>query len=179
MKVIVDVENWMAEAFKSAPQLSKRTKELFVQAWPWLALLFGGLQILSLFGAWDVIREVQRREAFLNFLGATNYDGVSIAVMYASFALSIVSAVMLLVAYAPLRVRARRGWQLLFIVVLVNALSGLLALFIYGQGVGIAVLNLVVVAIVLYLLMQIRNEYKREPLNSKRNSSHASKKPKK
>lgn len=163
MKVIADIENWMAEVFKSLPQFSKKNKELFVQAWPWVALVFGGLQVLSLFGAWGVIREVQRREAFLTFLGEGSY-GAGAAIMYVSFALSVVSAVMLLVAYAPLRARARRGWQLLFVVTLINAFSGLLALFIYGQGIGVAVLNVVVAAFIFYLLIQVRDEYKKTPV---------------
>lgn len=164
MKVVADIEKWLVEVFKGLPRLSKKSKTLVAQVLPWFALIIGGLQVLSLLGAWGVIREVQRREAFLSFLGASSGSDFSITVMYISFVLSVVSAVGLFAAYAPLRVRARRGWRLLFIVTIVNTLSGLLALFIYGQGIGVAALNVIVALLVFYLLIQVRDEYKKMPV---------------
>ena len=159
MKLVASMEQWLADIMKGLPQLSKENKDLLVKAWPWIALIFGVLQLLSAMGLWDFLQQAQRWGLFADFAGY-HISTFDLTLAYISIALLVATAVLLLLAYAPLKVHARRGWELLFVVSLINLVSGVLSLFISGRGFGSFLFSLFVSVVVFYLLIQVRSYYK-------------------
>lgn len=165
MKVVASIENWMADIMKGLPNLSQANKDMLVKAWPWVALIFGVLQLFSALGLWNFLQQAQKWGLLSSFAGY-RISSLDMTMAYVSIALLVLTAVLLLLAYAPLKAHARRGWELLFIVSLINLASGLASLFISGRGIGSFLFSLVISAIVFYLLIQIRDRYKGKGIES-------------
>lgn len=159
-RAIEKVEVWLAGVFKNAPVMAKENKKLAVQALPWMSLIFGALQLLSALGLWNWLQEAQRWGLFaLPGYRVSQFDAIMV---YVSIGLLVVTAVLLLLAYAPLRARARRGWELLFSVGVINIASGLVALFVVGRGVVSLIFSVLVSVVIFYFLVQVRDMYKQK-----------------
>lgn len=159
MKGLMRLEEAMAGAATELPELSLRNKNLLVTIWPWVALIFGVLQVLCLFSLWEAVHMAQRLSFFeYSVHEATQF---TITMAYINMGLVAVMAAALLLAYAPLRAKVRRGWELLFIVGVLNTISAIIAFFTYGQGIASSLFSLLVSIIIFYLLFQVRDRYKR------------------
>jgi hypothetical protein len=74
-----------------------------------------------------------------------------------SLVISLISAVMLLIAFKPLQNRDMYGWLLIFWVQILGLVSALFAVVING-GAGV-IYNLVVALIVFYVLYEMKRTY--------------------
>lgn len=166
MERIRVLENKLAELYKGAPALSKETKDSIVQFWPYIMAI---IAVLQLWAAWTLWRLVDRTEAAADYVNSflTAYGSSTVGlssgeklVIYLGIILLIVEAVLMLMAYSPLQRRERRGWDLIFLVSMIQVLYAVVSLFVYGNGVGSLLLNLFGVAIGFYFLFQIRDRYK-------------------
>ncbi len=162
MDLIRKAESALAGVFKSAPNISASGKESLAKAWPWLAVIFGVLQLWAAWVLWDLLRVADRvTTIFGTYInsGFSVYSGKDKFFIYLSIISLVVDAVLLLVAYPKLVKRQKAGWDLIFIAALINAVYGVLNLFIYGRGFGSLIASLAGSVVGFYLLFQVREKY--------------------
>lgn len=166
MEFVKKIEDKLAELFKSAPKLSDSSKETLVKIWPWLALIGGILQLLA--GLWmfrwakygsDVI---DRANDFYRSIGVDAIEASRFSVwVWLGLIFLIAQGVLLLLAYPKLTKRLKSGWDLLFLVGLLNVLYAVISLFIEGRGGFFSLIwNLLISAVGFWLLFATRDKYK-------------------
>jgi hypothetical protein len=156
MRVVEQLEKPVVQAFKSFPSMPNDAKETLVKAWPYLALVFGVLQLLVALGAWNVIQVVDRYVPYAAYTAVAPSDRV---IIYVGIALLVAEAVVLFMAFSPLQKRIKRGWDLLFLGSTVNVVYALVALFMSGYGMGSFFMSVLTSTLGFYLLVQIREKY--------------------
>ena len=166
MAVLQNTEQKLGDLFKGLPPLSKSAKESLANAWPWIALVFGVLQLLAAYWLWKLARLTTVLNDFANSLSVA-YGGESVGlssmdktIIYLGVAILVVDAVILLMAFPHLQKRSRRGWDLLFLGSVLNVVYSVVTLFISGRGVGSFLMGLLGSAVGFYLLFQVRELYK-------------------
>jgi hypothetical protein len=133
--LIVMLENF----FKQAPKLPASATDILVKIAPWLSLIFGILGVVVGLGA-------------LGLSPVALIGGINASFMVlATGVVSIVSSVLMLMAYPKLVKRQYKGWELLFWSEAISTVSAVLSLSI-GSVLG--------VLIGFYLLFQIKSYYK-------------------
>jgi hypothetical protein len=166
MSSLKTVETKLEGMFKGAPALPADAKDWLVKAWPWLALVFGVLQLAAAWGLYRLTTYTNELTVYINQVsrslggqdvGLTSTDKT---IIYVGIAVLLVDAVILLMAYPHLVKRARRGWDLLFLGSLLNVVYSLVSVFIDGRGFSNLLFSLVGSAIGFYLLFQIKDRYK-------------------
>ncbi len=163
--LLTKAETSLAGVFKDIPAIPKSGRDAIVKVMPWLALIFGVLQVLAAWGVWGLARTVDRAADIVNTYSA--YYAVPAAHISTFDRLAIyVGAVVLLVcgaigimAYKPLSARLKRGWDLMFLASLVNLVYAVVAIFIQNRGIGSFIMSLIGSAIGFYLLFQIQGAY--------------------
>ncbi len=165
MAFVKTAEDKLEDVFKGLPPMPENAKESLVKAWPWIALIFGVLQLLAAWGLWGLTRFVGGIYDYANTVslyttgqpaGPTSFDK---SVIYLGIAVLAVDAVILLMAYPELVNRSRRGWDLLFIGSLLNVAYSVVTIFIDSRGVGSFIMSLLGSAIGFYLLFQVKSKY--------------------
>ncbi|MCE7936842.1 hypothetical protein DYH10_03615 [Candidatus Saccharibacteria bacterium CPR2] len=167
MSALKGLEDKLAEAFKGFPQLPKNAKEGLVNFFPWLALIFGVLQLVAAWSLWGLTRISSRWLDVTNdyYKAVTGRDyGIGLSstdkmIIYIGLIVLVVDAVILLMAYPHLKTRARRGWELLFLGSVINVVYSVVTIFIDGRGIGSFLLSLIGSAVGFYLLYQVRDYY--------------------
>lgn len=139
------LEAWMADIFKNAPHLPEGGRKWLVDVAPYVSLILGVLGVIALVtaGGASLI-------ALVVTLGAT--IGLTLHIV-----ISLVSAVLLLMAYKGLKSRSKSGWNFAFwseLVSVVGVLVGIVTM--YGMNIG----GLLGCAIGLYILFEVRDHYK-------------------
>ena len=161
MDTVKKIEERLDRVFKDLPALPESSRETLASVWPWIALVFGVLQIFAAWALWNLVRVAETMigysSLYVNYPDALN--GTDRIVIYLGIAVLLVDAVILLMAYPELKKRSRRGWDLLFLGALLNVFYSLVTLFIDGRGVGSFLFSLIGSAIGFYLLFQVRGKY--------------------
>lgn len=154
------LETMLAGVYKATPKLSGNAKKSIVNIWPWVAIIFGVLQLWAAYGLWNWGRNVNKvADVFNSYLG-TNTVVHQLNIFYwISIVILAITGVILLMAYTGLKARAKSGWNLLFYSALLNGLYGIFSAFNNYGGVGSLIMQLIASAIVLYFLFQIRDQY--------------------
>nr|WP_295933227.1 hypothetical protein [uncultured Dyadobacter sp.] len=124
------------------PPFSDSVKEFLVQYGPYFILVLSVLGILGLLTAFGVGGAVLGMGAASVGIGFNFYVGI---------ALGIVTLVMYLMAFSPLKARKRAGWNLLYYALLIGLVSNLIQLSIVGFIIG--------GLIGFWVLFQIREKY--------------------
>jgi hypothetical protein len=133
----------MGDFFKKAPHLPANVREILVKIAPWIALVFGILGVIAGLGAVGI-----------SPVAAIGGVGNSVFLIV-SGVLTIVSSVLMLMAFPKLQKHQYGGWRLLFwseIVSVVASLLGITAASILGAVIG--------ALIGFYILFEIRSYYK-------------------
>jgi hypothetical protein len=164
MDVVHKIDKKLADVFKDLPALPKSSKELLAQIWPWLALVGGLMQLFAALAIWRLLSWTNRWEELGDFYSRTIGVDVGPSLMdktaiYIGVAILLVDAVILLMAFSPLRARVRRGWDLLFLAALLNVAYSVVSIFIDGRGFGSFVFSLLGSAVGFYLLYQVKALY--------------------
>ncbi len=161
-----ELENKLADIYKGAPALPKKAKDTIVEYWPYVVLVLGILQLWAAYALWRSIDKLNQVSDFVNSF-SQYYTNASVGlsstdktIIYVGVAMLAVEAVLMLLAFSPLKNRQRRGWELLFLVSLLQIAYAVVSIFMYNYGVGSFVLNLIGAAIGFYFLFQIRDYYK-------------------
>lgn len=153
---------------KSAPELPKGGKDFLVQYVPYLSLIGGIFSLWAAYNLWNWASKASQVADVVNQWGAAfGVEPVSTsrwtAALWISLAILAVTAVIYILAYAPLKARKKTGWNLLFYALLLNLAGGVVGVFAdsygYGGGFGGLVGSLIGFAIGGWLLFQIRESY--------------------
>ena len=163
-EMLNDLAKKLEPLFKGLPPLPKGAKEWLVKAWPILALIFGVLQLLAVWGLWQSGHLVNSLATYTNTLSHIYGTGVvvnNLGVFYwISLIVLAVDAVILLLAYPGLKARSISGWNMLFLAAIVNVVYGIVSAFDSGYGnFGNLIFSLIGAAIAFYFLFQIRSYY--------------------
>lgn len=165
MAVLKTTENQLAGLFKGVPNLSDSSRETLAKVWPWVALIFGILQLLAAWSLWRFMDNFNQAADYVNSLSiylsgdSVALSGTDKAIVYLGLITLVVDAVLLLMAYSPLKARQRRGWDLLFLASLLNVAYAVVALFMRGHGLGSFLFSLLGSAVGFYLLFQVRDKF--------------------
>lgn len=161
MDAVKKIENKLEPFFKDLPALPDKSREALANAWPWIALIFGILQLMT---AWSLYRLFSWADSMLEFSryyigGPSVISGFDRMVIYLGIGVLVADAVILLMAYPQLKKRARRGWDLLFLAALINVGYAVITLFIDDRGFGSFIFGLIGSAVGFYLLFQVRGKF--------------------
>lgn len=164
MGTLKTLETKLEDMFKGLPPLPASSKETLAKVWPWLALIFGVLQLAAAWALWGLIRASDRLIDYANEfsyytgqrLGPSSIDKTMV---YLGVIVLVADAVILLMAYPALAKRQRKGWDLLFLGALLNVVYSIVAIFIDGRGVGSFIFSLLGSAVGFYLLFQVREKF--------------------
>lgn len=143
-----NIKNWqdtMEQWFDKAPSLPKQWREVLVTIAPWFALVFGILGVLVGLGGLGVLSVLSPMMLVGNGVNATAWS-------FASVVVSLVSSVLMLIAFPGLQARKMQGWTWLFWSEWAAFASSLLAWSLLGGVIG-AVIGF-------YLLYQMKSFYK-------------------
>jgi len=124
------------------PPFSESVKEFLVQYGPYIIL------VLSVIGVLGLLTALGLGGAVLGMGGVT--AGIAFNA-YVGIAIGIVTLVMYLMAFSPLKARKRAGWNLLYYALLLGLISNLIQLYLLGFIVG-GLLGF-------WVLFQIREKY--------------------
>lgn len=138
----------LKDVYAKAPALPTNVRDVLVSIAPWLALIFGVLAVLAGIGGLGLFT------AFSPL--AYMYAGAGVStLLLVSAVVAIVEGGVMVLAFAPLRKKRVRGWNLLVWSEVLAVLSSVVSL-----RVGDVVWALVGAAIALYILFQIESYYK-------------------
>ena len=133
----------MDDFFKKAPQLPVNIREVLVKIAPWIALIFGLLGVLAGLG-------------LLGVSPIAALDGAQSSLfLVVSGILTIISSVLLLMAFPKLQKHQYAGWRFLFWSRVVSIISSLI-----GITAGSIIWVVIGALIGLYILFQIKSYYK-------------------
>lgn len=165
MGLVDQSEETVSGLYKSAPSLSESGREWFVKALPWISLVFGLFQLIGAYWLWQLTHVTAAFKAFINSLnvsGANIHIGLSVGdklVIYLAAVVLIIDGILLLMAFPKLKLRTKKGWELLFLGTLLNLLYAVVALFVHNRGIGASIESLLGSAISFYILFQVKGKY--------------------
>lgn len=165
MKQLEQAEKTIGGLFKDLPALPKNSKDAIVNIMPWIALVFGVIQVIVAIGVWRLADVVDRTADLVNTYAAyytvpaAHISAFDRTVIYLGAIVLLVDGVIGILAYKALAARQRRGWDLMFLAALLNLAYAVIAIFINGRGVGSFIMSLIGSAIGFYLLFQIKEAY--------------------
>lgn len=136
----------VGDVFKTLPKLPRGLVEFFVKVSPYLALLGAILSLISS----PVL-------GLLTIMTLITLNPLIVITTLISAVLALVVAVILFMAYNPLKNRQQSGWMFLFWVTIINAVQTALGLVYSPSGI---IGSLVFLAISFYVLFQMRPWYK-------------------
>lgn len=164
MGLLKQAEDTIGGLFKGAPKLSGSTKETVVKVFPWLALIGGILQLWSALSLWRWASVTNEASEFLRAIGASNIVDRWTVWVWVLLAFLVVEGALLLMAFPKLQKRAKAGWDILLLVSLINLGYAVFSLFVDGYGFaggfGSLLWNVIVSAVVFWLLFAVRDKYK-------------------
>ena len=165
MSQVKQLEKTLNDFFtKSTPALPKGGKEFIVRIAPWLTLIVG---ILSLLSTWTIYRWASTTNALTDYANELSraYGGTGVVAerwtltLYLALALLLVTGIIYLMAFSPLRNFSKKGWDLLFYALLINVVYGVVVAFTTYGSFGNLIGSLIGSAIGAYFLFQIRDYY--------------------
>ena len=156
MDKINKLELKVASWYKDLPHLPlDLQKWLATNVW-WLAcigLILGGLAVFTIISATLLAGAVLTGVA--GAVGAA-VGGIALIAVLLSSVFAIIDLVIIGAAIMPLKARAKKGWTLLIITVIINVLSVIVGLILSPDIVG-AIWSLLMTAVGTYFLFEIRH----------------------
>ncbi len=155
MQYVDSVSSTVAKWMKDVPHLPKGfTKWLAENSW-WLTIV--GV-VFSVIGAFGLLAAMTAGSALMVVVGAPALGGmffVSSVISLIGIGVSIVAEVM---AITPLKAMKKRGWDLMFFVLLVSVAMGLLGSLLSANVAGI-LFGLIGAAIGAYVLLELKHYF--------------------
>ena len=158
MQTVTKLENMAAQWYKGMPHLPVNGRRwLSTNVW-WIALvgvIVGALSIVTVFFG-----------TLLVGMFAATYGGVAGAalagfgavIILLSLLFSIVTMVLTAIAIAPLKTKQKRGWNLLFLTVLIQVVAAVVHLL-FTFNIFDLVWSLLFTAVGAYFLFEIRDDF--------------------
>lgn len=163
---IKNIENQLEGIFKSAPKIPENGRKSIVEIMPWVALVFGILQLLA---AWALYGLTTVASGYIELADQISRSvggrGVGLSsgektIIYSGIILVLIDAVILLIAFPKLQQKLKSGWDLLFLGSLINVVYAIVSIFMSGRGVSNFILSLIGSIVGFWLLFQIKSHYK-------------------
>lgn len=150
--------------FKALPSLPENGRKGLVKIWPWLALVFGVLQLFAVYNLWQLGHQANVWLDYANQLSIATGGGVVNSSLGFTYYLALgaiaVDGVLLLLAFAPLRANKKSGWDLLFLGGLLNLVYGIVMAFDNAYGGASSLIGSLIGSFIgFYLLYQVRDFY--------------------
>lgn len=157
------LEKWVDQTVKQLPAIpANGRKWLADNAW-WLALVGGILSVWGLWSMWQAANLVNQLGAWADRISASYGVATTssqLGVMwYAALAAMAVQAVLMFLAFQPLKEHKKSGWNLLFYSSLVSLVVGVVYLFVPAYGISSLLGMVVGTAIGWYILFNIRGHF--------------------
>ena len=162
MNAINSLESRLAELYAKAPSLPREVRRwIGLNAW-WVILIIAIITSLVLLVAIPGIfflASTSQYSTIYPFTPGSVATLVTGAIINLVF--SVISVILLYMAIGPLKEQRRRGWKLLFLNELLSVLAAIVAFIAVMQPSSIFgfILSLLVVAVELYFLFQVRGEF--------------------
>ncbi|MEK7603312.1 MAG: hypothetical protein AAB459_03660 [Patescibacteria group bacterium] len=166
MEFIKNIEKQLESIFKGAPKIPENGRKSIVEIMPWIALVFGILQLLA---AWALYGLTKVAVGYIELADQISraYGGSGVGLssgektfIYVGIILVLIDAVILLMAFPKLQQKLKSGWDLLFLASLLNVVYAVASIFMNGRGIGSFILSLIGSAIGFWILYQIKDHYK-------------------
>ena len=155
MQYVDSVSSTVAKWMKDVPHLPKGfTKWLAENSW-WLTIV--GV-VFSVIGAFGLLAAMTAGSALMVVVGAPALGGmffISTLISLIGIGVSVVAEVM---AITPLKAMKKRGWDLMFFVLLVSVAMGLLGSLL-SANVGGILFGLIGAAIGAYVLLELKHYF--------------------
>lgn len=141
------LEHWLAPVFEKTPHLPHNARQTLASIAPWLALIFGILGLIGIISMGGI-------GMILSF---HMYWGGSAFPFLIAMLIGLVTSILDLLAFKPLRDMRKRGWNLIFYGILLSALSTVLNIFFMGD---VSLGGILGVLLSLWLLFEVRGIYR-------------------
>jgi hypothetical protein len=155
MQYVESVSTTVAKWMKDVPHLPKGfTKWLAENSW-WLTIV--GV-VISVFGVFGLLAAMTAGSALLVVVGAPALGGmffISSLVSLVGIGISLVAEVM---AITPLKAMKKRGWDLMFFVLLVSVAMGILGSLLTANVGGI-LFGIIGAAIGAYVMLELKHYF--------------------
>lgn len=155
------VEKW----HKPLPHLPANVRKWIGDNIWWIVIVGAIVSTISVLiqigGFFTLLSFVTGTAAWLSYYGATNYSWWSVVVALVSIAFSVISALLLWLAAKPLQDGKRKGWGLLFLNLVVQAVAILVTSVLSFNIFTLPglVFGAIGIAIATYLLYEIRSHF--------------------
>lgn len=160
MKALEPLEKSLNDLFvKNAPELPKGGKDFLVQFLPWLGLIGAAVSAWAAWGIYEWTRAASVVSEWSRAFGVESTTTRWSVMLWISLIVILVTAVLYILAFAPLQAKKKAGWNLVFYALLLNVVYGVVSIFSdYGGG-GTLIGSLIMAALGGWLLFQIRSRY--------------------
>lgn len=148
MKSLDQLTKSLDQYYAKVPALPTNIKELIVTLAPWLALAGAFFAVL---GAWSLYSVMT--SPFVAMVA--RFGGVNNITWILSAVILVVTAVIYVMAFSPLRAKKVKGWNLMFYAIIVYVVSDIVTL-----SVGSIVMGVIGALIGYYFLYQVKSYYK-------------------
>ncbi len=166
METVHKFEKTLADWYKNVPHLPKGGQTWLANNVWWLVIigvvlsafgLFGILTVLLFAGASLTLAGGVVGGGYGSAVGAT-VGGLVLIVTLISLAAYIIELVLMIMAISPLNTHKKKGWDLLFLVLLVNTASAVV-IGLVGMNIGSIFFGLLWSALGAYFLFEIRGHF--------------------
>jgi hypothetical protein len=155
MENVRKLEVMMASWYKNMPHLPKNGQKWLAENIWWLMLV---LVVIGAMGVASVIMATFFAGVLLSTIGPVGaaVGGIALVAVIVTMLFSIVILVLSAMAVSPLRMLLKKGWTLLFIVILLQVAAHV-ASFLLGFNLITLIWNLFFTAVAAYFLFEIRD----------------------
>lgn len=141
------LEAMLAPIFAKAPHLPQEARKFLVGIAAWLSLIFGILGLFALLSA----GAIGLLFAPLVLLGG-GLHGIS---FFITIVLGILSAVLSILSFNPLRAMKKKGWDYAFYSLIISSIGTIVSMLLAFGGLG----GIVGIVIGAYILFEVRGMY--------------------
>lgn len=156
MEQLSSLEQALANAYKNAPHLPRGLRVWLVEnAW-WLVIIgvvLSSITLLAMLPAMFV------GTALVTMYAGSAYGGPMMFSNLVNVAVLVVTIIIEAMAIQPLKVKQKRGWNLLFLASVVGILGSLIGAFITYNIVGGILWTAVAAILSFYVLFELRGHY--------------------
>lgn len=160
--LLAKIEQMIEKWLKAIPHLPKSGQRWLAENVWWIALIGAILSGISVLVLLNTIRELTSPVSFYGYVLTSTFTGWEIFISIVSAVFVIVTGLLLALAVKPLRAIEKKGWTLLFIVSLVEAvnvvLGAVLSLSVFGFITQV-IFGAIGFAIGIYFLFEIRGHF--------------------
>ncbi len=156
METVNKLENMVADWYKGLPHLPKGGQQWLAKNVWWIALVGVILGIMSIFTVLSVTIFAGALLTAAGGVAGAAVAGFAMIVVWVYLAVAVVSLIITIMAISPLKAMQKRGWTLIFITILLEAVAQVVY-FLFDYNFFGLVWGLLMSAVTAYFLFEIRS----------------------